>query len=79
MPPQSGAGIEPIALGQEGIDQNGSRKSRIERFDGPSGAPDGLNVDALLGQTLDDQVLPGRVVLDQQDSKPMRREGRVHG
>jgi hypothetical protein len=24
-------------------------------------------------------VLPGRVVLDQQDSKPMRREGRVHG
>jgi hypothetical protein len=24
-------------------------------------------------------VLPGQVVLDQQDAKPMRREGRVHG
>ena len=79
MPAQSGAGIKSIALGQDGVDQDGSREGRIERFDGPGGTSDGLNVDALFGQTLDDQVLPGRVVLDQQDSKPMRREGRVHG
>jgi hypothetical protein len=79
MPAQACAGIETIALGQDGIDQDSRRQSRIERFDSPSRVPDGLNVDALLRQALSDQMLPGRVVLDQQDSKAMRRKRRVHG
>jgi hypothetical protein len=72
--PDAPAQVEAVAVGQDRVEHHRVGTDRLEGFERPRHARRPVHVDAVLGQTRRHQVLPGGVVLDEQDSEsPDRR------
>ena len=72
--PDTPAQVEPVAVRQDRIEHHRIGPDRVERLQRTGHAGRAVHVDAMLGQPGRDQVLPSRIVLDEQDAEsPDRR------